>query len=91
MSQGRIDSKVCCIGCGSQLDGYTEINDNEARPSDGDLSICFYCASIGKYSDGVTNLKPLTDTELEDIYKEDPELYAQMQKVIKAIKNKKDI
>jgi hypothetical protein len=85
MNQGEIKTKIKCVKCNANLDGFTSLDD-DSKPSDGDLSICFYCGSVGTYAENLTMMKPLSKTELEKIEKEDPKLFMQMKKVIDGIK-----
>ena len=85
MNSGQISNTVKCIKCGSDLDGFTSVGE-EAQPADGDISICFYCASIGKYVDNVTKLEALSETELEKIKQDEPEAYIQLMRISNKIK-----
>jgi len=89
MSSGQISDKVKCTGCGSDMDGFTGVS-HDAKPKDGDLSICFYCGSIGKYADNVTSLKSVPAEELERISIEDPELFRQLSSIVDEIKKMRD-
>lgn len=93
MNSGQTESKIKCCGCGTLLDGFTGLEDEANGPSDEDLTVCFYCGSIGKYAEGLTKMKPLTVQELEQLKKEQVETYNQVIKISDKIKQmrKQDI
>lgn len=41
----QLDHNPTCPKCGKLLDGVSHVGDGEIRPTPGDVSICFYCAS----------------------------------------------
>jgi hypothetical protein len=38
-----------CPCCKKELDAATSINEKDALPSPGNLSICFYCATVSRF------------------------------------------
>lgn len=62
MRHGRIESKPTCPHCKKALDGFTHLF-GEASPSDGDVSVCLYCAEIVEFTvdDNGLKLVPLTE------------------------------
>jgi len=85
MIQGKIETKIIC-SCGAAVDGFSGVNKDE-RPEDGDISICFYCAGIGKYAENLTKINTMTEEELKSFSQEEPELYVQVMITQKRIKN----
>jgi DNA-directed RNA polymerase subunit RPC12/RpoP len=57
-------AEYLCLGCGKGLDGSMSVN-NDATPSPGDLSICFYCGHLQAYGDN--GFRALTDEEMADV------------------------
>ena len=43
---GRLATSPVCPQCGKTLDGFTSAALDGARPKPGDVSICFYCATV---------------------------------------------
>ena len=77
MKHGKLESKLHCLKCKENVDGFS--CEEDASPRDGDISICVYCGTIGKYAQNVTKLEPMTESELESIKLEEPEVYKQLQ------------
>lgn len=93
MSDGQISAKIECSKCNSLLDGFTHLTEEDAKPSDGDISVCAYCGNIGKYTNGVTMLQTLDEDELNKVMLESPEAYVHIQKIVDFVnkRNNKDI
>lgn len=72
MAQG-ITNKIQCNGCKSMLDGFTSVEDDDSKPKDDDLSICAFCGAVGKYTNNVTEIQPLSEVELALIKMTEPE------------------
>ena len=88
MKTGRLESDIKCKSCNTSLDGFS----GEGSPSDGDISICAYCGSIGSYSNNVTEIIPLSEAELAKLKEEDIDQWSMLvfyQKTIQS-KRKKD-
>lgn len=49
-----------CPNCKSVLNACTGVN-SEQNPSPGDITICFYCGSVLKFSDDMTLVEPTID------------------------------
>lgn len=60
----QLSSSLKCSNCGAELDGAEMLEDDEAHPGDGDISVCLYCASVAVYEDKVTRLRLITDAEI---------------------------
>lgn len=76
IDSGKLDKAPECKDCHKTLDGFT--GDFEARPTDGDISICAYCGSIGEYASGCSEIKPLTVEELKQLRDDDPKMWKQL-------------
>lgn len=63
LPQGKLSVKPKCPLCHAALDGWTATEECEG-PTDGDVSVCLYCAAMLVFTDGCTKFKPLPDTEL---------------------------
>jgi len=70
-----------CPGCRTMLDGCTVINDpdEEKLPKPGDLTVCMYCGSILRFTDG-RMLAICTKEDLEDVEEETMDLLIEVQK-----------
>ena len=86
MHQGQTESKIKCPKCETLVDGFSGISE-EGKPSDGDISICFYCACIGKYAKNVTVIEPMSKEALEEFRLESPEFYVQVMVTVKRIES----
>ncbi len=54
-----------CEKCGEVLSQFEKLDDPEAVPRDGDLSLCFYCGKVTMFDKG--NLRNLTQEEEETL------------------------
>jgi len=91
MRSTKLDVQPICKNCLEVVDAATDPF-GEATPSEGDLSVCSKCRTIGQY-DADMNIRPLMDFELETLRNEHPETYVDIQKIIfilKAIDNAKN-
>lgn len=88
MNQGET-AKLKCLKCKVVSDAFTGIED-ETKPSDGDLSICYYCGNVTFYAENVTQLKQVTDEDMEKIKIEDPEAYGMVIRAVKHINKMKN-
>ena len=80
MKLGKTVEIECrCLECHAILDLANSIH-GDARPTPGDISICFYCGNLSAFmEDG--NLRELTSNEMHDI--------AGDERLIAAMKNRK--
>lgn len=64
-------NKVVCPVCHSPNDGSTEIHGEDGSPSDGDLSICYYCGTLAMYviTEETIKVRELTEEETESAMK----------------------
>lgn len=74
MSKNKLETSPECSVCKKFLDGFTAM-DKKSKPKDGDFSICLYCGTLGKYSDGLTRLVKLSKQEEQELAKNDPKMY----------------
>jgi len=90
MAQGRID-KITCPSCKVENDGFTSLDDDDSKPSDNDISICFHCGAICKYTNNLTKLELIDVAELEDVRKTDPIAFRQLVMATDKIKKNKKV
>jgi hypothetical protein len=62
----KIDTASNCPCCGKKLDGATSLDNQPVLPSKGDLSICFYCATVSIFDENL-NIKQLTKEEFSQL------------------------
>lgn len=48
---GRVEGQLC-PSCATMLDGFTCVT-AEAMPQAGDFTVCFYCANVLRWSEGM--------------------------------------
>jgi predicted transposase YbfD/YdcC len=85
LEKGRILSDtICCPRCGKEQNGFM-CPDKEVKPTDGTLSLCIYCLSIGKYADGVSRIVALTHEDMVKLEEESPGIMIQVAEQISAI------
>ncbi len=54
-----------CHNCGTLNDDATDINNPDARPTEGDVSVCFYCAALALFTgDGYGTRAPTEEERL---------------------------
>lgn len=87
MSQGRMD-KIECPQCKKDNDGYTSLDNIDDKPSDNDISVCYHCGAICKYTNNLTKLVLIDVAELEEIRNEDPIAFKHLVMATAEIKNK---
>jgi len=75
-----------CTGCKALLDAFTSADEgSNSLPNDEDLSVCVYCGAVGKYIEGTTKIKPLSEVELAYIKLTEPELAMELDKISVAV------
>lgn len=85
LKQRRIlNDTICCPRCGKQQDGFM-YPDKMVKPEDGMFSICIYCLGLGKFTDGVTKILPVTQEDLIKLEEESPGIMTQVAEQIAAI------
>jgi hypothetical protein len=67
MTPNRFERCVPCLDCGRGVDTATAVDKGAARPTSGDIAICFYCGHVMAYADDEVNVRPLTDAEIVEI------------------------
>lgn len=80
MIQGKINTQLICPKCEREQNGFIGVG--EETPQDNDISLCFYCKSINKYTNNLTKLVTLTEKDLIDFKLEYPEIWEQIQLVL---------
>ena len=71
-----------CPSCGWKNDAATHPTEDVA-PTPGDLSVCLRCQEIMRFDDGLQLVKP-TGQELNDMYRQQPGLRAELFKMQRA-------
>ncbi len=54
---GRLPHAPTCPKCGKELDGYTALDPGTA-PKPGDVSLCFYCGALLKFTETLQFREP---------------------------------
>jgi hypothetical protein len=62
-TEPETDFLTVCPHCGRKHEAHTNIGNVASTPSPGALSICFYCAELSMYDDGL-QLTFLTEAQL---------------------------
>lgn len=60
----RTVASVCRV-CGERLDAATAAISEHATPVPGDVSVCFYCATVSIYADDMTLRAPTPEERRE--------------------------
>lgn len=64
-----------CPRCGKRCDAATSYDLQRNIPSDGDITVCWYCGGIGRYrinDEADFNIIAISDEELTQMALEDP-------------------
>jgi hypothetical protein len=56
-----------CLACGEVLDSSSRVENDDAKPGPGDVSICLYCHHVMVYADEALTLRNPTDEEIIDM------------------------
>jgi len=75
-----------CPECGKMTNTAMSV-DGDDKPSDGDISLCFYCGAINQF-DSKLNIVNMPDEVLESIKKDEPETYKTLIDAVIMIKGK---
>ena len=79
----HVVEKTTCKVCHHMLDGA--LAEGQAKPKEGDFSVCAYCATIGRYTeDG--QIQPMSEGALEIMEEHNPRQYKELKGVAKMIK-----
>lgn len=62
----RLNPQTLCPTCGNLLDGATCPTEEDASPSEGDLSICLYCGTMLEFQADLTLCK-LSDEKYAEL------------------------
>ena len=73
-----------CPECGGLTNEARDIQGN-ARPSNGDISICYHCGAINQF-DETLNIIPLPNEVLNDIKQHDSSTFTMIMDVVITIK-----
>ncbi len=66
-----------CPACGYAMDRASAL-EGDARPREGDLSVCFGCGAVLTF-DASLRHKPVTTPELAALQREDPDTFGRLQ------------
>ena len=77
---GRLKSAPSCPHCGKDLDRYTQITLEPAKPKAGDVSICLYCGYLQVFAGRPLTLREPTAKERQR-YNDDEKI----KKVLRAV------
>ncbi len=83
MKTTRTNESAICKSCLTVLDAAT--SDENAVPSEGDITVCFYCTTVSKF-DSELMLEPLNEFEQKQIQDDDPAMWGKIQHTIRQIK-----
>ena len=64
MRTGQLDSRPCCPGCKTLLDGFAAV-DHDEKPKAGDVTICVYCNQVLQFNDDMS-MKPASPDVIEE-------------------------
>lgn len=67
-------SSLRCPKCNHALDDATCVNNPNARPTHGDLSVCIYCGAANVFQDNPPSLRTLTVDDIQALNAEEREL-----------------
>lgn len=62
LGQDRHIPPTVCLGCGSPIDGATNVGEKDSAPDPDDIIVCIYCGHIQAYDKGL-KLRELTPEE----------------------------
>ena len=71
-----------CPNCLSKLDAVTCCNDDKRGPAPGDVTICFYCATVLCFADGLR----VEECNQEQFAQLPEELQEEIEKIIRKVK-----
>lgn len=71
------NKNIKCPVCGTILDGAICVTEEGAMPKPGDISVCYSCGTLLQYGKGLF-LHELSDEVLNQLRKENPDLYMQL-------------
>lgn len=57
-----IEIPSTCPVCGNKLDAATHVKEKEIVPAPGDISICFYCATVSMFDENL-KLEQMTNEQ----------------------------
>lgn len=89
MSITRVN-ETHCKTCLHKIDAHGTCDDNEnIKPSPEDITICMYCGQLSIF-DADLNLRAITETELQEFKKDQPDDYNTFMQYSKVIKTKNE-
>ena len=75
-----------CLKCGKVLDGCSSLEDDTLSPNPGDITVCYYCGEIYKFSKEL-DIEAVSKSEFKTFEKSLKKEIINIQKLIKK-KNK---
>ena len=82
----KVNKEAVCSVCKKENNAAISV-DNDIKPEENDLSVCYYCGEISKYNKDLT-LTSVTKDELSKIEKEDDETWKTILLVKELIKGR---
>lgn len=86
----KLEYMICCPKCSYPANGFAA-QEPGLSISKGDLAVCVNCGEINTYDQRLLNndfyLRPLTDQELEQLQKEEPDTFEQTMKMQAHVKS----
>lgn len=76
-------SPLHCRTCGSKVDDFTPVGDDDAVPEAGNVSVCLYCGTLSIYTGEGLNLRMPTPEEMAEMA-EDEDLQRTVKQVMAA-------
>jgi hypothetical protein len=84
MKTHKTNDNSICLQCLKVLDAATGV-DHDDVPKVGDITICAYCATVGKFDENMS-LREISVEELEEINQTNPLVYDEIARVVVLIK-----
>lgn len=69
----KVNKKAVCKCCNKKNDASIAVED-DVKPEEGDISVCYYCGAVSKYNKDLT-LTLLSEKDLKNLKEEDPEAW----------------
>lgn len=72
MESTMLKTNPLCPKCKSDLSGASNVSPGRVAPRDGDITVCIYCSTVLKFVEALSELKCVSDEEINQIEKEQP-------------------
>jgi transcription initiation factor IIE alpha subunit len=91
MQQGKLNTSCRCPKCNNRIDAYSRDDDAPIdamnNPKYTPIFVCLYCNAVLQYTVNQESLVRLTDKELAEVYRRQPELKAKIKKAKRTATN----